>query len=466
MKTYKLLFCFAGLLLLSSCDKQLSQPQPQASLDDKVAITNATNADVALTGAYDILNSGNSYGNQMAYFGDLPADATYQSGTFPSLFEMDNNAILPNNANTTTAWTTTYNGINRANNIISRIPTLQDPLLEAVANGVKARDRILGESLFLRAFHYFTLVRFWGGVPLILTPTAGIDASVRVSRNTEAECYDLIVKDLIQAEPLLPAAFAANADTRGRATKGAAQALLSKVYLYRKQYQQAADKAAQVLANTTTYRLVTPFSAIFTTKNSTESVWELQFNATDQNGITFHYLQAPQGRRENAPATAIITAFSASVGDQRAAATIGRTGAATVPLTQTNSVVVKYNRAATQDDPIYLIRIAEVILNRAEALAEISYPSAEALTLLNQVRTRAGLTPLTADLVPTVAAFRLAMERERFLEFAFEGHRWHDLRRTGRAQAVLGITDATKLLFPIPQRDRDANPNLGQNPGY
>ncbi len=466
MNTHKILLCSAGLLLLlGSCDKQLSEPKPQASLDDRIAITNAANADVALTGAYDILNSANSYGNQMAYFGDLSADATYQSGTFPTLFEMDNNAILPNNANTTSAWTTTYNGINRANNIISRVSTLQDPLLDVVANGVKGRDRILGESLLLRAFHYFSLVRFWGGVPLVLTPTTGIDASVRVSRNSEAECYDQIVKDLVQAEPLLPIAFAANADTRGRATRAGAQALLSRVYLYRKQYQLAADKAAQVLANTT-YRLVTPFSAIFTTKNSSESVWELQFNATDQNGITFHYLQAPQGRRENAPTTAIITAFSASVGDQRAVAALGRTSAGTTPLTQTNAVVVKYNRPATQDDPVYLIRLAEVILNRAEALAELNYPSDEALTLLNQVRSRAGVAPVVAALVPTVADFRLAMERERFLEFAFEGHRWHDLRRTGRAQTVLGITDATKLLFPIPQRDRDANPNLAQNPGY
>jgi starch-binding outer membrane protein, SusD/RagB family len=465
MKTYILPALLAGSLLLSSCDKSLTEPQPQASLDDNAAITNLSNVNVALNGAYDILNNANYYGNQIVYFGDLPADATYQSGTFPTLFEMDNNAILSNNANTTNAWTTIYNGINRANNIISRIPTLQDPLLDVVTAGVKPRDQVLGEATLLRALHYFNLVRFFGGVPLVLTPTVGIDLTARVKRNTEEEVYDQIIKDLLQAETLLPTTYATAGDLRGRATRGAAQGLLSRVYLTRKQWALAAEKAATVLASTS-YRLVTPYSAIFTTKNSTESVWEVQFNATDQNGITFHYLQAPQGRRENAPSTSIINAFTASVGDQRLAASITRIGAVTVPLTQANAVVAKYNRSATQDDPVYLIRVAEMILNRAEALAEISYPSVEALTLLNQVRTRAGVAVLTATDVATVADFRLAMERERFLEFAFEGHRWHDLKRTGRAQVVLGITEASKLLFPIPQRDLDANPNLTQNPGY
>lgn len=449
--------------MLNSCDKQLEEPRPQASLDNTLAITNAANADVALTGAYDILNSANYYGNQAVYFGDLAADATYQSGTFPTLFEMDNNALLPNNTNTTALWTSVYNGINRANNLIARMPTLTDPLLDATVNGVKTRDRILGEATLLRSLHYFTLVRFFGGVPLILTPTNGIDETVRVARNSEEECYAQIIKDALQAETLLPTAYPAAADTRGRSTKAAAQGLLSRIYLTRRQWREAADKAALVLASAS-YRLVTPYSSIFTTKNSTESVWEVQFNTTDQNGITFHYLQAPQGRRENAPATELINTYTA--GDQRLAASIGKTGSATAALTQANAVVTKYNRASTQDDPVYLIRTAEVILNRAEALAEIAYPSAEALTLLNQVRVRAGLAALTDALVPTIADFRLAMERERFLEFAFEGHRWHDLKRTGRAQTVLKLTDATKLLFPVPQRDRDANPNLTQNPGY
>lgn len=463
MKKYIVPILLSGVVLVTGCDKELEKPRPQASLDNNSAITNAANADVALTGAYDILNSANYYGNQAVYFGDLAADATYQSGTFPTLFEIDNNAILPNNANTTNLWTTAYNGINRANNLISRMPTLADPILDAVVNGVKTRDRILGEATLLRSLHYFTLVRFFGSVPLVLTPTNGIDESVRVARNSEEECYAQIVKDALDAETLLPVAYAAAADTRGRATRAAAQGLLSRIYLTRRQYREAADKAALVLASPS-YRLMATYGSIFTTKNSTESVWETQFNTTDQNGITFFYLQAPQGRRENAPAIELINAYTA--GDQRLAASISKIGSATAALTQANAVVSKYNRASTQDDPTYLIRTAEVILNRAEALAELSYPSAEALTLLNQVRTRAGLTALTAAVVPTLADFRRAMEQERFVEFAFEGHRWHDLKRTGRALTVLKLTDATKLLFPIPQRDRDANPNIVQNPGY
>jgi starch-binding outer membrane protein, SusD/RagB family len=465
-KPYIVASLMGAALLIGGCDKQLEEPKPQASVDNAVAITNAANTEVALVGAYDILNSANYLGNQVTYFGDLPADATFQSGTFPSLFEMDNNALLTNNANTTNAWTTIYNGINRANNIIDRVPTMVDPALEATVNNVKVRDRILGEALFLRAFHYFTLVRFWGGVPLVLKGTTGIDPSAQVARNTEAECYTRILADLTQAETLLPVTYPAAADARGRATRGAVQALLSRVYLTQRSWQNAADKAGAVLANTTQYRLATPFSSIFTTKNSTESIFEVQFNPTDQNGITFHYLQAPQGRRENAPSTTVINAFTASAGDTRFAASIGRTGAATAPLTQGNAVVLKYNRPATQDDPIYVFRLAEMHLNRAEALAELAYPSTEALSLLNAVRVRAGVAPLTQTQVATVADFRLAIERERLLEFCFEGHRWHDLKRTGRAQAVLGISDATKLLFPIPQRDRDANPNLAQNPGY
>lgn len=450
-----------GVWGLSACDKQLENINPQASLDIEAAITNAANSEVALSGAYDIVQSANYYGNQLTYFGDLPADNTFQSGTFPSLFEMDNNALLPNNANVTNAWVSIYNGVNRANNLIEKVPTLTDATLDNVVNGVKGRDRILGEALFLRGFHYFTLVRYWGGVPLVLSPTKGISEASRVSRNTEAEVYAQVIKDLTQAEGLLPVTYANAIELRGRATKATAQALLSRAYLYTKQWKDAADKAALVIANTN-YRLLPSYAAIFTTKNTSESVWELQFNPTDQNGVTFHYLAAPQGRRENAPATALLNAYDPL--DQRLAASVAKTGAAA--LTQANAYVSKYNRASTQDDPVFLIRIAEVILNRAEALAEQSYPSAEALVLLNQVRARAGLPALTTTELATLANFRLAMEKERQLEFAFEGHRWSDLRRTGRAAEVLKLTDPNRLLFPIPERERNANPNITQNPGY
>jgi starch-binding outer membrane protein, SusD/RagB family len=286
-------------------------------------------------------------------------------------------------------------------------------------------------------------------VPLVLEPSRGVGESALVSRASQQETYARVVQDLEEAVPLLP-----TGRVPGRATRDAANALLARVYLETGNNAQARDKATAVI-NSGNYSLVSNYRSIFTTKNSQEAIFELQFSINNTNSLAFWYYPASLGGRLGfAPTAELYNYYEA--GDARRDASIGIAG------TQRHGI--KYNRIATSDDNVRILRLAEMYLIRAEANARLGADPAAVRADLNVVRARAGLAALPTTLT-SQQDLLAAILRERRVEFAFEGHRFFDLRRFGIATQVLSIP-AERLLWPIPQADIDVNENLTQNPGY
>lgn len=436
---------FLGIVLLSitSCKKFLEET-PNNALPTETAITDAGTARAAIIGAYDRLQE--YYAASYPTLGTITTDNVVFNGTLSQYLQLDQNAIPTDNVITVAAYQGIYRAINSANSVIAYVPAVNDPTL---SNAEK--DRILGEAYFIRALSYFDLARGWGGVQIQLEPTTSLDGLKGIKRSTLDQTYDQVLADLVRAEALLPE----DATTRNRAQKSTVFALRARLHLYREQWADAENYATQVI-NNPKFALVKPYNAFFTAPfQSTESVLELAFSPNDRN--TFWNLWYPSsagGQYTLKPSEALVNKLNDPlVGGSRKSLLAG-TG---------NAVYgVLYNTAGTSTDPAYLIRISELYLIRAEARAHLGKLT-EAAADLNTIRLRAEVPPTQAN---TQAALLLAIEAENAVEFAFEAHRWFDLTRTGRAEAVLGLSNRNFWLFPLPLSDVQSDPDLTQNPGY
>lgn len=444
--TLKLLLLGTVSIWSSSCKKFLTEA-PNNAIPTENAIVDAGTARAAILGAYDAVQG--YYAGNYPTLGTITADLVVFNGTLSQYLQLDQNAIPADNVTTVAAYQGIYKAINSANSVIEYVPSVADPLLTSAE-----KDKILGEAYFIRALGYFDLGRGWGGVQLQLKPTANVNGLKGVKRSTLAQTYDQVLKDLIEAERLLPE----DASTRNRAQKSAARALRARLHLYRGQWQDAADYATLVINNTTKYQLVKPYKNFFTSPFQTrESVLELAYSNNDRN--TFWNLWYPSsfgGQYTLKPSASFIQQVNdPAIGGSRSTLIAG----------SGNSVYgVLYNTVGVNTDPSYLIRIAELYLIRAEALAQLNDLDG-ALRDLNTIRNRADVADFSSNNKETVL---LAIERENGIEFAFEAHRWFDLVRTRRADAVLGLTNTNYWLFPLPYSDVLSDPDLeGQNnPGY
>lgn len=437
------LFLFSALLLFSSCEKFFEE-KPNNALPSSSGISDAGTARAAIIGAYDAVQ--NYYASNYPTLGTITADNVIFNGTLSQYLQLDQNAIPPDNVTTVAAYQGIYKAINSANSVIAYVPEINDPLLTAAE-----KDKILGEAYFIRALGYFDLGRGWGGVQIQTKPTTDLASAKGIKRSTLAQTYDQALADLTQAETLLPE----DASTRNRAQKSTARALRARLHLYRKEWSEAENYATQVIANTK-YALVSPYKTFFTAPfGTTESIFELTFSANDRNSFwNLWYPSSAGGQFTLKPSTPFVNQVNdAGIGGSRNALVAG-TGA--------NIYGVLYNTSGTSTDPSYIIRIAELYLIRAEARAQQNKLT-EALADLNVIRTRAGVAASTAS---TQEELLLAIENENSVEFAFEAHRWFDLVRTGRAGAVLGLTNQNYWLFPIPYSDVLSDPDVVQNPGY
>lgn len=440
------IFAILSLFAFMACDKVEDQV-PQNSIEPEVALSTRQGASAALNGAYDILQSANYYGTRYLLFPDMMGGNLSHTGTFPSFAQIANRVTLADNVEVTNIWATLYNGINRSNQIIDKVPKINDPAFTNQA-------ATIAEAQFLRAFHYFNLLRYWGGVPLKLKPTdAVLQSELQLPRNSVTEVYQQILADLNAAIPNLP-----TSGSNFRATRAAAYALLARVNLYRSstglanEYQQAIDNAVLASAGRT---LAPVFSDLYAARNTNEVIWQVESNSQDQNSIAFFLLPtANGGRNELRPSSGLQAAYAMT----------------DVRRIQTNSTnqALKYFRPSTGDDYAIIFRLAEMLLTRAEALVERNTGSdlTDAITIINQIRTRAGIGNYTG--VVTQTALRDEVFLQRRLELALEGHYFFDLVRTGRAASVLTSPpfNSNQAVFPIPLRELQANPNLTQNPGY
>ncbi len=448
----------AAAALLGACDQPL-EVDPDSQIPFEEALDSPDEVASGVRGIYDAMQADGGYNRNLLVFPDLYADNLAFTGTFDTDSEVAGRAVQPSNSALDGIWGTAYEAINRANNVIASIPNVA-----GISND--DADQYQGEAEFLRALNYHNLVRWFGGVPLVLEPNwaVGDNENTFAPRATQAQVYARIEADLLSAVALLP-----EESTDFRATSGAARALLARVYLDQGKHAQARDAASAVIASGN-YSLTNPFSNLWAVENSPESILSIQYSVNDFNELAFWFFPSDFGGRRGFAPTANLAATYRDQGDtERYEATIGfyRQG--------TRRYGLKYFRIATGEDNVIVLRLAEMYLIRAEANARLGAPTATVLADINVVRARAGVAPLTAESIddgdPDTSVqdeLLMAVLEERRLEFAMEGHRFFDLRRIlGPAGAAefLEIPEF-RLLFPIPQSERDANPNLTQNPGY
>ena len=314
------------------------------------------------------------------------------------------------------------------------------------------KNRALGELYFLRALGHFNLVNYFGAIPIKIEPTVGV-SNLDAGRDPVNEVYAQIRSDLVLASKYLQASVS----TKTRASKYAALALLARLSLYSGDYAMAREKADSVIKYGG-YTLPGNYADVFASDGSAETIFEIDFTELDRNRIAeYNFPKTLNGRREVEPDASLISAYEA--GDERKAVSIAYDGA----LAYAN----KYNDLSKGSDNIIVLRLAEMYLIRAEAEASLAGGNITSVRSdINAIRSRADLGPTGAD---TADELLLAIEQERRVEFAFEGHRWFDLVRTGRASDVLpNVTRATQTLFPIPADEILTNnsPEMIQNPGY
>jgi len=487
MKNIKTLFA-AGIIILlsaSSCKKDFLDLAPTSQQNGNNFYKTAEDMKNALTAAYGGLQYGGVYYSSMHIIGDLRSDNTAITNVNAGADQdaVDKFVNLPTNSISSTTWSGHYQAIQSSNIVIEKI--------QSVAMDETLKAQYIGEAKFLRALLYFNLVRIFGDVPLVTKAIKNPQEGYEYGRESVANVYNQIISDLTDAEANLPYEY--TGPDIGRATKGAAMSLLGKVYLTQKSWELAAQKLKQVIDNDalTKYQILPDYADIFgtTNENNRESIFEVQFKSSSAGeGSPYTNQFAPIGSGsavvavgnplgQNIPTADMSIAYEAS--DARKDASM-RTSYVLNGNTVTHNYIIKYSGTPAAnidgDNNWIVLRYADVILMYAEALNELSYvPDGPAFTYLNQIRNRADLASKTSDnpdaslRITSQEDFRLAIEQERRVELAFEGHRWFDLIRTDRALSIMAARgmEPHHVVFPIPQAQIDINPDfIVQNAGY
>ncbi len=471
-------------LSLGACHKDLLEPVPESILTTINFYKSAKDLDQAVLGVYSKLQARKPTDYLLL---EIPSDNLYLSAntSVSGANALDVLAFTPDNDLVANFWDANYNIIFRANAVLANIDKPID------YKGTE-KDQYIGESKFMRALAYFDLVRTYGGVPKVITILTAEEA-LKVPRATEADIYSLIVEDLNDAVSKLPQTI-----IRGRASKGAATALLGKVYVYQKKWAEAETQLAKLLTAPYSYALQANFADLWklTNENNNESIFAMTYvEGTNAHGLSTAFVPnggaagiVDRGTEVALPSWSLHKKYI--TGDNRKAATITEILIAPKQTTGTwYPYVSKYavpHTFGSSGLDLPVVRFADVILLYAEALYELNRP-ADALMQLNKVRQRAfgnATQNYTLQDITLRADFIDRLFLERQLEFAYENERWYDLVRsgkylnftkeerpynpaTGTALSVNVSTRAELKYFPIPFREISKAPGvLTQNPGY
>jgi hypothetical protein len=486
MKKNKVILLFSVIaLIVASCKKYLSVDPPYAQ-DAENYFQTPDDFDRALTGAYDMLQ-----GSFMSlWIGEIASDNSIAGGESVNdsqgLHQIDNmtHGGVNNELRNIMRWN--YTGITRVNYIMENKDNIDFP----------EKQHILAEARFLRAYYYFELVKFFGDIPLIIDERLGIEEAQQLPRAPKADVYAQIEEDLTFAVSILNPVAA----QKGRATKGAAQALLGKAYLYQNKYTEAATILDEI-RNSGLYSLIPNYGDLFSVsnENNSETVFDVQYTGLEGGGygclICLEGNAAPgfQGIRQyngpvygdgnsyNLPTQELYNAFSPI--DPRRGHTIldieafiaaqpdpsaitYAIGAGGHTVYYNNKYIKRQGEIGLPDNDLTspvnyrVIRYADILLMAAEAHFHLGNNSI-AQQLVNQVRVRAGVPGIPVQSLNDIY-------KERRFELSGEGHRFFDLVRTGQAaQYIDGFVLGKHELFPIPQVEIDlAGGNWPQNSGY
>lgn len=444
---YKNKFNIAVLLLftaffLGGCEKKLLHPVPESILTTANAFNTAKDMDLAVLGVYNSLQARVPKDFELM---EVPSGNAWVEyfATAPGIDGISTLNVSPQNDKLNSFWKSTYNGIFRANTVLANIDKPTD-------YAASKKEQLTGEAKFLRAMFYFDLVRIFGGVPAI-TDIITAEQSRNIGRATEQEIYDLIVKDLQDAVNTLPAPAQT---TWGRASKGAAVALLSKVYVYLKDWNNAKKYLDELFSGEFSYSLVTHYADLFkvATEKNNETIFAMSY-AAGTNGQSLTYDLAPgpgvynviiNGNKVIGPTWDLRKSFEAE--DTRFPVTIQEDlypfaynpGDPAIFFPYINKWLVPANVSGSELD-IPLLRLADLILLNAETLYHLDKPDM-ALGEINKVRERAfGNATHNYQLsdIATEETFYDKLLLERRLELAIENNRWFDLVRTGRFTSVI-----------------------------
>lgn len=437
----KILLSLSVIIALSACEEFVTQEPVDLVLTED-AIIDAASADQALLGVYSRMQVDNLWGhNVIGSHGGLLSDELEHSGSFPSFAEMDANDVTSGNVSADDVWRDAYIGVFQSNNVLEILGS------EAEISGLTDAQRTIhiGEARFARALFHFTVAAFYGNVPLVETTDVSINSAI--GQTGQSAIYTWVVGEAATAATELAGADWGT-NQQYRATEWAALALQARALLYSGDASGAAAIADNIITNGP-FSLEADYADLFQPSAvSDEFIFTLFNSVQDQNELPFQFL--PDGRFEYAVGAPF---FAAHGSDPRALIDLHPSDA------QGRYFVNKYADLANGADNSPVFRLAEMYLIRAEGNAN----SASAVADINTLRTRAGAAAYTGS------GSLDDILNERFIELSFEGHRFLDLVRTGRAEAVIGAVSnfsATDGILPIPERDILLNSALVQNPGY
>jgi starch-binding outer membrane protein, SusD/RagB family len=445
------------LAIVAGCNGPLDV-KSKDTIPTETAISDSSSARAAIAGMYHGLQSLSSYGSDIPEVGDLSSDNAEFSGTSTSYGEIDDNAISTFNTAVLDIWAKAYDNINRANEILDKLGTLTN--LDPVT-----RDELQGEAYFVRALMYHDLVKYFGDVPIRLHPTTDPNAGSTITRAPVSAVYDQILLDLDSA-----AARISDSSSTTTASGGAVRALRARVLFYRGDYV-GAEAEAHAVEDDFGYDLAPSYSDLFSANGSPtpEDIFKViaTVQQPQQSFLSFDYFARAVGgdyllRPTNDLLAAYQPGFDNSEDDPSDWHPTDARGAWNVLFAGSRKYGAKY-RSITGTENFPVLRLGEIILIRAEALARLNQLPA-AVTELNRTQARAN-APLFVLGANTQQQVIDAIVDERRLELALEGDRWPDLVRLGIAADVMGI-DVTQTLYPIPQSEIDVTPGLTQNPGY
>lgn len=493
MKFIKKIVFVSAIFAFAQCSNDFLEKAPLDTINTSNYPTNAAELITLVNGAYQPLQWPKLYNMRMWTSDIMAGNSIVGAGGGSDGIEtqdMSNFVTTTDNQGVLDIWRGPWPGILMSNMVLKVAPNL------TIDENIKKRS--MGEAYFLRAHYYFILVRYFGDLPLIISPQSS-DSDLYPSRVSKDLIYKQIISDLEKAADLLPNKSTYTGSDIGRANKGAALGELAEVYLtLGNNWQKVVDLTTQV--ESLGFNLNTNYADNYNpaTENSIESIFEVQYNSNGGYNFWNNENQAswtstfmgPRGSNFvaggwgwNQPTQEFIDSYEAN--DNRKALTVlytgcpsfdGKTYQATYSTTGYNvrKFLVPLSTVSSYDNsPLNfpVIRFSNILLMKAEALNELGQTS-QAEVPLNRVRNRAGLSNIASGL--SQAAFRNSVMKERRVELAFEGQRWFDLIRVNNGQYGLdflhsiGKTNATAkhLLFPIPQIEIDRNPKLTQNPGY
>ena len=497
MKLIKYIFFVMVVVILTACSDFLTK-MPEDAISSSTFYITEDDANSAINGAYQPLQWPKLYNMRMWTTDIMAGNSVVGAGGGTDGIETQDEANFvtsTDNQGVLDLWRGPWPGILRCNIVLQKVPVMN------ISSAMK--NRILGEAYFLRAHYYFLLVQFFGDVPLVLLPLITGD-DLRPTRSPKADVYKQIETDLASAVILLPDRKQYSGTDIGRASKGSAMGMFAKVELTLGNYQRVVNLCDSVKA--LGYELNANYADNFNpaNENSVESLFDVQYYGKTNYDFWSNENQAswlstytgPRGSNMvaggwgwNQPTKEFVMAYE--LGDLRKDATVlyqgcpkfdGMDYQSSYSSTGYNlrKFLVPVSTYLTYDNsPLNfpVLRYADVLLMKAEALNELGQStqaqllSTDANATLNKVRARAGLLSVSGlnkdDL-------REKILHERRMELAFEGQRWFDLIRVKGGQYGIDFLhsigksnmSSKYLLFPIPQKDRDANPNLGQNTGY